>query len=97
MYSVSKCNILVIRKRHVLRMTLLRKFRPPYALGTNVPRDMNGYAGKSYLKLRYQLHGKSVPNGLQVRPILGPLGLFVCGNNVHFLYFIQFCNQLVVY
>ena len=69
----------VIRQRRVLCMSLLRKFRPPYALSTNVPRDTSGYAGKSYLKLRYQLHGKSVPNGLQVWPVLGPLGLFVFG------------------
>ena len=62
---------------------------PLYALGTNCPRDIGGYGEKLYVTLRCQFPGKSVPDGLQERPILGPLGLFVCGIDVPlFLFFI---------
>ena len=54
--------------------------RPPFALGTHVPRDTGGYAEKLYVTLRCQLPGKPVPDGLQERPTLGPLGL--CGRGV---------------
>ena len=54
--------------------------RPPFALGTHVSRDTGGYAEKLYVTLRCQLPGKSVPDGLQERPCLGPLGL--CGSGV---------------
>ena len=52
---------------------------PVYNLGTNVSRYTRGYAVELYVTLRCQFPCKSVPNGLQERPILGPLGLFVCG------------------
>ena len=71
--------------------------RPPFALGTHVPRDTGVYAENNYMEgsgsatikyitrklyvtLRYQLPGKPVPDGLQERPTLGPLGL--CGRGV---------------
>ena len=63
-------------------MPLLHPSRPPYALGTNAPRDTGGYAEKLYVTLQCQFPGKSVPDALQERPILGPLGLFVCGIDV---------------
>ena len=53
--------------------------RPPFALGTHVPRDTGGYAEKLYVTLWCQLPGKPVPDGLQERPTLGPLGLCGCG------------------
>ena len=40
-------------------MSLLHSSRPPYALGTNVPRDTGGYAEKLYVTLRCQFPGKS--------------------------------------
>ena len=37
---------------------------------------------KVYVMLQCQFPGKSVPNDLQERPILGPLVLFVCGIDI---------------
>ena len=54
--------------------------RPSFAKGTHVPRDTGGYAEKLYVTLRCQLPVKPVPDGLQERPILGPLGM--CGRGV---------------
>ena len=54
--------------------------RPPFVLGTHVPGDTGGYAEKLYVALRCQLPGKSVPDVLQERHTLGPLGL--CGRGV---------------
>ena len=54
--------------------------RPPFALGTHVPRNTGGYAEKLYVTLRCQLSGKPVPGSLQEQPTLGLLGL--CGRGV---------------
>ena len=55
-----------------------------YALGTHVPRDTGGNAEKLHVTLRSQFHGEPVPNGVQERPSLGPLGLCVRGFRIRF-------------
>ena len=56
-----------------------------YMLGANLGLRLYGEVSvmeKVYVMLRCQFPGKSVPNDLQERPILGPLVLLVCGIDI---------------